>query len=153
MDNHRDDAADVLVIFGITGDLARRMTFRALYRLESRGMLDGPIIGVASDDITTEQLVKHAREAVADSGQQLDDAVFDRLARRMSYLPGDVTDAALYRSLATEIGDRQRPVYYLEVPRPCSAPSSGNSARPSCCARAGSRSRSRSATTWRRPES
>jgi glucose-6-phosphate 1-dehydrogenase len=116
MDNHRDDAADLLVIFGITGDLARRMTFRALYRLERRGLLDCPIIGVASDDINTEQLVKHAREAIVDSGQDVDDAVFDRLARRMSYRSGDVRDAALYRSLATEIGDRQRPVYYLEVP-------------------------------------
>ena len=116
MDNHRDDAADLLVIFGITGDLARRMTFRALYRLERRGLLDCPIIGVASDDITTEQLVKHAREAIVDSGQDVDNAVFDRLARRMSYLSGDVSNAALYRSLATEIGDRQRPVYYLEVP-------------------------------------
>ena len=106
----------MLVIFGITGDLARRMTFRALYRLERRGLLDCPVIGVASDDSTTEQLVKHAREAVLDSGQELDDAVFGRLARRISYLHGDVTDAALYRSLAAEIGDRQRPVYYLEVP-------------------------------------
>ncbi len=116
MDNHRDDAADVLVIFGITGDLARRMTFRALYRLERRGLLDCPIIGVASDDINTEQLVKHAREAIVDSGLDVDDAVFDRLARRMSYRSGYVSDAALYRSLTTEIGDRQRPVYYLEVP-------------------------------------
>ena len=117
MDNHRDDAADVLVIFGITGDLARRMTFRALYRLERRGLLDCPIIVVASDDITTEQLVKHVREAIVESGQDVDDAVFDRLARRMSYLSGDVSDAALYRSPTTEIGDRhrQRPVYYLEV--------------------------------------
>ncbi len=38
--------ADVLVIFGITGDLAKKMTFRALYRLESRGKLDCPIVGV-----------------------------------------------------------------------------------------------------------
>ena len=43
MENH----ADLLVIFGITGDLARRMTFPALYRLERRGLLDGPVIGVA----------------------------------------------------------------------------------------------------------
>jgi glucose-6-phosphate 1-dehydrogenase len=50
-----------------------------------------------------------------DSGLDVDDAVFDRLARRMSYRSGDVRDAALYRSLATEIGGRQRPVYYLEV--------------------------------------
>jgi glucose-6-phosphate 1-dehydrogenase len=84
MENH----ADLLVIFGITGDLARRMTFRALYRLERRGLLDGPIIGVASDNMTTGELVKQAREAIGDSGQDVDDAVFDRLARRMSYLYG-----------------------------------------------------------------
>ena len=32
--------ADVLVVFGITGDLAKVMTFRSLYRLERRGLLD-----------------------------------------------------------------------------------------------------------------
>jgi len=153
MDNHRDDAADVLVIFGITGDLARRVTFRGLCRLERRGLLDCPVIGVASDDITAEQLVTHARQAIAGSGQDVDDAVFGRLARRMSYLSADVSDAVLYRSLGAGIGDRQRPACYLEVPRPCSPPSSGSSARRSCCATAGSRSRSRPATTWRRPAS
>jgi glucose-6-phosphate 1-dehydrogenase len=64
MENH----ADLLVIFGITGDLARRMTFRALYRLERRGLLDGSIIGVASEDMTTGELVKHAREAIGEGG-------------------------------------------------------------------------------------
>ena len=39
--------ADALVIFGITGDLARKMTFRSLYRLERRGCLNVPVIGVA----------------------------------------------------------------------------------------------------------
>jgi glucose-6-phosphate 1-dehydrogenase len=112
MENH----ADLLVIFGITGDLARRMTFRALYRLERRGQLDGPVIGVASEDMTTGELVKHAREAIGEGGQDVDDAVFGRLARRMSYLHGDVTDAALYRRLAARIGRAKRPLYYLEVP-------------------------------------
>jgi len=112
MENH----ADLLVIFGITGDLARRMTFRALYRLERRGLLDGPVIGVASEDMTTGELIKHAREAIGEGGQDVDDAVFGRLARRMSYLHGDVTDAALYRRLATRIGRAIRPLYYLEVP-------------------------------------
>ena len=113
MENH----ADLLVIFGITGDLARRMTFRALYRLERRGLLDGPVIGVASEDMTTGELIKHAREAIGEGGQDVDDAVFDRLARRMSYLHGDVTDAALYRRLATRIG-RAKPAAVL----PGSAP-------------------------------
>ncbi len=40
--NHHPGAADVLVVFGITGDLARKMTFRALYRLERRKLLDCP---------------------------------------------------------------------------------------------------------------
>ena len=42
-------AGDVLVIFGITGDLAKKQTFRALYRLERREDLQGPVVGVARD--------------------------------------------------------------------------------------------------------
>jgi glucose-6-phosphate 1-dehydrogenase len=82
MAENRGGGADVLVIFGITGDLATSMTFRALYRLERRGLLGGPIVGVASDEITAEQLVKHAREAILGSGEELDDAAFGRLAAR-----------------------------------------------------------------------
>ena len=50
MDAAATAVADVLVIFGITGDLAKKMTFRSLYRLERRGMLDCPIVGVALDE-------------------------------------------------------------------------------------------------------
>src|SRR5258708_33947160 len=116
MAHHGSGNADLLAIFGITGDLARKMTFRSLYRLERRELLDGPVIGVASDEITAEQLVNHAREAVLSSGQELDDAVFGRLARRISYLPGDVTDAALYRNLAPQIGASRRPRCYVDAP-------------------------------------
>ncbi|HEX3488344.1 MAG TPA: glucose-6-phosphate dehydrogenase [Streptosporangiaceae bacterium] len=108
--------ADLIVIFGITGDLARKMTFRALYRLERRGLLGAPVIGVASDDIDTGQLVKQAREAIVGSGEELDDMLFDRLARRMSYVSGDATGDTLYRRLAQVIGRAQRPLYYLAVP-------------------------------------
>ena len=52
----KPQAADVLVVFGITGDLARVMTFHSLYRLEARGLLDCPIVGVAVDDWTDDQL-------------------------------------------------------------------------------------------------
>ena len=57
-------AADVFVIFGITGDLAKVMTFRSLYRLEKRGLLQCPIVGVASSDWTVDQLVQRARESI-----------------------------------------------------------------------------------------
>ncbi|CAM4428172.1 Glucose-6-phosphate 1-dehydrogenase [Mycobacterium basiliense] len=115
-------ASDLLVIFGITGDLARKMTFRALYRLECRGLLDCPILGVASDDMSVEKLVERARDALAGSGEEFDESVFDRLASRLSYLAGDVTDSALYTSLAKQIGSGRRPLYYLEMPPALFAP-------------------------------
>ena len=74
--------ADVLVIFGITGDLAKRMTLRALYRLEARGLLDCPIVGVAVDDWTPERLREHADDAIAASGEHVDPKIFARLAAR-----------------------------------------------------------------------
>ena len=63
-----DQAADVLVIFGITGDLARVMTFRSLYRLEKRGLLDCPVVGVAVDDWSMDRLVQRARDSIAATG-------------------------------------------------------------------------------------
>ena len=71
-------AADVFVIFGITGDLAKVMTFRSLYRLERRGLLQCPIIGVAVNDWTLDQLVQRARESIEGTGESIDPAVFDR---------------------------------------------------------------------------
>ena len=61
--------ADVLVIFGITGDLAKVMTFHSLYRLEQRGLLDCPIVGVAFDDWTLEQLIQRARDSIVGNGR------------------------------------------------------------------------------------
>jgi glucose-6-phosphate 1-dehydrogenase len=115
-------ASDLLVVFGITGDLARKMTFRALYRLERRGMLQCPVLGVAGDDITVDELVERARKAIADTGEKMDDKVFDRLADRLYYLHGDVTDTALYDSLAERIGSKRGCLYYLEMPPALFAP-------------------------------
>jgi glucose-6-phosphate 1-dehydrogenase len=115
-------SSNLLVIFGITGDLARKMTFRALYRLESRKLLDCPILGVASDDMSVEKLVERARKSISDSGEKIDDAVFDRLAGRLDYVHGDVTDSGLYDSLAELIGSDYRPLFYLEMPPALFAP-------------------------------
>ena len=117
-----DSASDLLVIFGITGDLARKMTFQALYRLERRELLQCPVLGVASDDIAKEELVNRARNAIADAGEKIDDKVFDRFAHRLSYLHGDVTDPALYAALAERIGSKRDCLYYLEMPPSLFAP-------------------------------
>lgn len=109
-------SGDVLVVFGITGDLAKVMTFRSLYRLEQRGLLECPIVGVAVDDWTREQLVERARSSVIGTGEQLDPQVFDRLAARLSYVQGDFTDGGTYRKVRAAIKGAQRPVFYLEIP-------------------------------------
>jgi glucose-6-phosphate 1-dehydrogenase len=114
--NDADRTADVLTIFGITGDLAKKMTFRALYRLESRGKLDCPIVGVAINEWSTEQLRQHAREAIAATVESPDEDVFGRLAARLSYVQGDYADAATFKRVGEAIGEAKRPVFYLEVP-------------------------------------
>ncbi len=106
----------MLVIFGITGDLAKVMTFRSLYRLERRGLLNCPIVGVAGDDWTVEQLRKHAAECIEGTGEELDREVFDRFAARLSYVSGDFTDAATFERVRDAMGDAQTPVFYLEIP-------------------------------------
>jgi glucose-6-phosphate 1-dehydrogenase len=108
--------ADVLVIFGITGDLAKKMTFRSLYRLERRKLLDCPIVGVARRDWSDEDLHAHARTAIEDSGETVDDAVFARFANRLSMVTGDYDDAKTYERLGKAIEGKHTPVYYLELP-------------------------------------
>lgn len=108
--------ADVLVVFGITGDLARVMTFRSLYRLEARGLLQCPVVGVAADDWTVDRLVQRARASIEGAGEQLDQAVFDRFAARLSYVSGDFTDAATYGRVGDAIKGAESPVFYLEIP-------------------------------------
>jgi glucose-6-phosphate 1-dehydrogenase len=107
---------DVLVVFGITGDLAKVMTFRSLYRLESRGLLDCPIVGVAVDDWTVDDLKERARTSIEGAGEKLDQETFDRFAERLSYVSGDFTDPATYERVAAAIEGMTSPVFYLEIP-------------------------------------
>jgi glucose-6-phosphate 1-dehydrogenase len=108
--------ADALVIFGITGDLAKKMTLRSLYRLERRGLLGFPILGVAVEDWDVERLRKHAREAIEADGEKVDEKVFERFATRLSYLSGDFKDSGTYEQVGKALGGAHDPVFYLEIP-------------------------------------
>jgi glucose-6-phosphate 1-dehydrogenase len=114
--NHTDAAAGVLAIFGISGDLAKKMTFRALYRLEARGKLEAPIVGVAIDDWDDEQLRRHARESIAATVDDPDEDILARLAARLTYVQGDYADDATFERVGEALGDAERPVFYLEIP-------------------------------------
>jgi glucose-6-phosphate 1-dehydrogenase len=109
-------SADVLVVFGITGDLAKVMTFRSLYRLEARGLLDCPIVGVAVDDWSADDLRERARTSIEGTGETLDPEVFDRFAARLSYVSGDFGDGATFERVAAAIKGATTPVFYLEIP-------------------------------------
>ena len=109
-------ATDVLVVFGISGDLARVMTFRSLYRLERRGLLACPILGVAVDDWTDADLRAHARAAIEATGETIDNETFERFAARLSYLSGDFADPATFERVAQAMNGAQNPVFYLEIP-------------------------------------
>ncbi len=108
--------ADVFVVFGISGDLAKVMTFHSLYRLEQRGLLSCPIVGVAVDDWSVEDLRDHARAAIEGCGETIDDEVFNRFADRLSYVSGDFADSGTYQRVARAVGDVRTPVFYLEIP-------------------------------------
>lgn len=109
-------ASDRLVIFGITGDLAKKMTLPSLYRLERRNMLTVPVVTVAFEDWSREQLLAHAHESIQTVEGSVDEEVFTRLAQRLSYVHGDFKDPALYEELKNALIGSQAPTFYLEIP-------------------------------------
>ena len=108
--------ADTLVIFGITGDLARKMTFKALYRLEARGDLDCRIIGVARNHWDVEVLCTHAGESIAATVPGYDPEVLKRLEDRLDYLTGEFDDPDTYARLAKDLEGSSERLFYLEIP-------------------------------------
>ena len=101
--------ADSLILFGITGDLARKKLFSALYDLTAAGRLDMPVVGVASRDWNDEALRLHAREALEATGRLVADDVFVRLAANLCYVSGDYRDPATYADIAKRAADSAWP--------------------------------------------
>lgn len=108
--------SDALVIFGITGDLARKMTLPALYQLEVRGLLSVPIIGIGRRDWGDADLHARLEESLAAKKVPIDAAALARLNGRLQYLRGDTGEAGTYESLADLLSGTARPLFYLEIP-------------------------------------
>lgn len=108
--------ADALVIFGVTGDLAHKMILPSLYQMVRRGHLSEPIIGVALDNWSKDQLVARARDAVTLQFGSVDEAVFARLSALLHYVSGDYNAADTFERLKQALGGAQQPLYYLAIP-------------------------------------
>jgi glucose-6-phosphate 1-dehydrogenase len=110
------EPADALVVFGITGDLARRMTLPALYRLTEQELLTCSILAVGRRPLGDDELAKLAREAVQAAVRSVDEKALETLISRLKYIAGDVGDEGLYGRLKDELGEVRSPVFYLAIP-------------------------------------
>ena len=108
--------SDALVLFGVTGDLARKKIFPALYAMAKRGVLDVPVVGVASSPLALAELRARAEAAIRESGKVDDPRALRRVLSLLRYVDGDYRDRATFAALKTALGKAKRPVHYLAIP-------------------------------------
>lgn len=108
--------SDALVIFGISGDLAAKKIFPALYGMVKRDALKVPILGVASSPWSVEQLRQHVRESLQKEGGIDDRIACDRLLSLLRYVSGDYNDPATFEAVKAALAGANRPAHYLAIP-------------------------------------
>ncbi|HWK70287.1 MAG TPA: glucose-6-phosphate dehydrogenase [Burkholderiaceae bacterium] len=113
---NRRNASDALVLFGMTGDLAHKKIFPALYAMIKRGRLKVPVIGVASSAMTRAQLRKRIADSIRQSGKIDDKEAFEQLVSQVSYVSGDYTRPDTFARLKHALGGARRPAHYLAIP-------------------------------------
>jgi glucose-6-phosphate 1-dehydrogenase len=106
---------DALVLFGATGDLSRKKIFPALAGLARRGLLDMPVVGVASSPWDDTKLRAHARSSVEEHGR-LDPATWGPVEERLCYVSGDYRDPTTYARIRERLGGSTHPLFYLTIP-------------------------------------
>jgi glucose-6-phosphate 1-dehydrogenase len=113
MDTSRSDA---LVVFGVTGDLAHKMIFPALYAMVKRGTLKAPVIGVAFPKWSLERLHRRASDSVKRAGGIDDKRALQQLLSLLKYVSGDYNDSKTYSAIKSALGKARRPAHYLAIP-------------------------------------
>jgi glucose-6-phosphate 1-dehydrogenase len=108
--------SDALVLFGVTGDLAHKMIFPALYAMAKRGVLKVPLIGVAFPKWSLERLRKRLTDSIKRSGAIDDKGALRHLLSQFSYISGDYKDPATFTALKKALGKARRPAHYLAIP-------------------------------------
>ena len=118
MSSDTQPRADALVLFGATGDLAKRKLFPALYELERLGKLDIPVIGVARSDWTDKAFREHAKEAILAADEQMDMATCERLMKRLDLIQGDYADQRTWEKLSKTLERHKSSVavFYMAIP-------------------------------------
>ncbi len=108
--------ADAFLLFGASGDLARKKLFPALYELTVEGRVDMPVVGIARSEWSDDDLRDRARESVRDRVDNVDEAALGRLCSRLRYLSGDYTEQSTWGRVAELTEGAQVPVSFLAIP-------------------------------------
>ena len=108
-----------VVLFGATGDLAKRKLIPGLFRLTTNELLPHlRIVGTSLDDHTQESFLQFARESLAEFEGQVSDEQWESFARRLTWAPGG-TAKALRKAVAhaeSALDEPQNRLHYLSVP-------------------------------------
>jgi glucose-6-phosphate 1-dehydrogenase len=110
--------SDALVLFGATGDLARKKIFPACYQMAVAGELDVSVIGVAGSDWDDAALRDYAETSIREAVDDLDESVLTALLGQLSYVSGDYTKADTFRRLAAGLQGSTAALFYLAIPPP-----------------------------------
>jgi glucose-6-phosphate 1-dehydrogenase len=111
-----ESQSDALVVFGVTGDLAHKMIFPALYAMVKRGTLKVPVIGVAFPKWSLERLQRRATDSIKRAGGIDDKQALKHLLSLLKYVSGDYTDSNTFKAIKIALGKAQRPAHYLAIP-------------------------------------
>ncbi len=118
----------VVVLFGATGDLARRKLLPGMFRLQNSGLIPGlRIVGVSLDELDTEGFRAFARQSLQEFGSpKIEDADWDAFAACLDYLPLGAGAAALRTAVENAEksfgGAETRRLHYLSVPPAAALP-------------------------------
>ena len=105
-----------LVLFGVTGDLAHKMIFPALYAMAKRGTLKIPVIGVAFPKWSLARLRKRVTDSIKQSGGIDNQRAFHHLLSQLKYVIGDYNDQGTFTAIREALGNARRPAHYLAIP-------------------------------------
>jgi glucose-6-phosphate 1-dehydrogenase len=108
--------SDALVLYGVTGDLAHKMIFPALYAMVKSGELTVPVIGVAFPKWTLARLHRRITDSIRHAGGIDNKRALHKLLSLFQYVSGDYKDPATFAAIRNALGDARRPAHYLAIP-------------------------------------
>ncbi len=108
--------SDALVLYGVTGDLAHKMIFPALYAMAKRGTLKVPVIGVAFPEWSPARLHKRIADSIKRTCGIDSQRALKHLLSLFTYVSGDYKNPATFAAIKRVLRSARRPAHYLAIP-------------------------------------